>query len=340
MRKPNPSIWLKTIAIVPQITSEEWARLDILSKWLIAIRARFLVMTVVSCAIGGLLAFKVGKFQFFPWLLCTIGYLFAHATANILNDLVDYLLGVDRGNYLRLYDEPHPLAHNLMSLKGHFLCTLLTSSLTLIIWIYLVLLRDQLALLLFLAQIFILLFYTYPLKWVGLGELAIFATWGPLMVGGCYFFTSGEWSWQVVLASIPQALGVTSVLLGDHLDKYELDKAKGIRTLPVIIGERNARYLTILVILCQYLSLFYLVAIRFFSPMMLLVLLVFPSFLKVFKLLQFPMPKEKPLDSQDFLVDKWPRWFRAGIFWHNRRFGSVFLIALIMEVIFSKCKLI
>jgi 1,4-dihydroxy-2-naphthoate octaprenyltransferase len=332
MKRIKPTFWLRTITAVPYLSRDEWESLDLLSKWLIAVRARFLVMTFVSCLIGGLLAFKIGKFHLSSWLLCTVGFLLAHAAGNILNDLIDYVLGVDKGDYLRLYDEPHPLAHNLMSLKEHLLWTSLTAALSFLPWIYLVHLYGSFALLLFLIEVFLLLFYTYPLKYIGLGELAIFIIWGPLMVGGCYFASAGEWSWRVVLASIPHALGVTAVLLGDHLDKYEFDKKKGIRTLPVILGERKARMLTKLTILFQYLTLLYLIATRFFSPVMLLVLFTLPSFLKVLKLLESPMPMQKPEESLDFGVDNWPRWFRAGIFWHNRKFGIAFIIALIIDV--------
>jgi len=44
----------------------------------------------------------------------------------------------------------------------------------------------------------------FPLKKrLGLGEVAVFITWGPLMVGGAYFIVTGVFSWFVVLASLP-----------------------------------------------------------------------------------------------------------------------------------------
>lgn len=332
----NPSKWLKILTSAPRLEKEEWARMDIVSKWLIAVRGRFLIMTLISCAIGGLLALSVRKFQPSFWLLCTVGFLLAHATGNILNDLVDYILGVDRGDYLRLYDEPHPLEHKLMSIREHLIYTIFTGVIALAIGLYLVYVRGFLALLLLLISVFLCLFYTYPLKHIGLGEPTLFIIWGPLMVGGSYFIASGEWDWQVVLASIPHALGVLSVLLGDHIDKYEYDKAKRIRTLPVLLGERWARILTIIVMLCQYLSVLFLVIAGIFSPVMVLVFIVFPSFLRVMKLFQSPMPKEKPKEKVDFGVDVWPRWFRAGAFWHMRRFSIAFLFLLAMGVVVSK----
>jgi 1,4-dihydroxy-2-naphthoate octaprenyltransferase len=45
-----------------------------------------------------------------------------------------------------------------------------------------------------------------------------------------------------VIASLPYVLGVTTVIFGKHIDKLEMDKAKGIHTLPVVIGEKASRY--------------------------------------------------------------------------------------------------
>ena len=45
----------------------------------------------------------------------------------------------------------------------------------------------------------------------------------------------------MLLASLPYAILVTTVLFGKHIDKIEADTKKGVRTLPVILGEARAR---------------------------------------------------------------------------------------------------
>ena len=93
--------------------------------------------------------------------------------------------------------------------------------------------------------LFISVFYVAPplkLKHHGLGEPGVFIVWGPLMIGGTYFVTAGTLPAWVWLASIPYALVVTTVLIGKHVDKYEQDRARGIHTLPVLLGrERSLR---------------------------------------------------------------------------------------------------
>ena len=49
---------------------------------------------------------------------------------------------------------------------------------------------------------------------------------------------AGSWDWNVVLGSLPYALGVTGVIFGKHIDKIEVDLAKKVHTLPVVIGEK------------------------------------------------------------------------------------------------------
>ena len=48
-----------------------------------------------------------------------------------------------------------------------------------------------------------------------------------------------------MLASCPYSLGATLVIFGKHIDKISADKPKKVFTLPVIIGEENARYLAL-----------------------------------------------------------------------------------------------
>ena len=63
------------------------------------------------------------------------------------------------------------------------------------------------------------------------------------MIGGGYYVLTRHWSWQVVWGSAPYVLGVTTVILGKHIDKVSMDRQKRIMTLPVLIGEAAARYL-------------------------------------------------------------------------------------------------
>jgi 1,4-dihydroxy-2-naphthoate octaprenyltransferase len=325
----NTSMWIKALQIIPHVEKAEWDRLDVISKWLISTRAAVLIMTFLSGAIAGILAYQQGVFQFLPWFLATLGIVLAHATNNLLNDYTDAARGVDEQNYYRAQYGPQPLLHGLMTRRQHLTYSAVTGGLALAIGIYLIFYRGGLTLPLLLAGAFFVLFYTWPLKYIALGELAVLIVWGPLMIGGVYYVVSGIWDWNVVLASLPYALGVTGVIFGKHIDKLEMDKAKRIYTLPVILGERLSRWTVVGMLVAQYLSVIYLVVIGFFSPILLLVVFALPAFLRVLSIFRAPKPQEKP---QDF-PDVWPNYFVAAAFFHNRRFGLFYLAGLILSLV-------
>lgn len=325
----NFAMWGKALRIIPRITKDEWNQLDVISKWLISTRAAVLVMTFLSGAIAGILALRDGQFNLWYFLLLEVGLLLSHATNNLFNDYTDFAKGVDQDNYYRSQYGPQPLVHGLMSKRQVLWYALVTGAIALSAGLVLVAIHGMLALILLLLGMFFVLFYTFPLKYIALGEIAVLIVWGPLMVGGGYFVITGIWDWNVVVASLPYALGVTAVIFGKHVDKYEVDLAKRIHTLPVLIGEQAGRYTILGMFLFQYLAVIYLTLTGFFTPVLLVVLLALPSFFQVLPMFRASRPAEKPPNFPDV----WPNYFVAAAFVHNRRFGILYLLGLILETV-------
>lgn len=323
-------MWLQALRVIPRISLDEWQRLDVISRWLIAARGAVLVITFISAGVAGLLAFRDGVGDLVLWILATVALLLAHATNNLVNDWTDHRKGVDRDNYFRTQYGPHPLESGLMTARGLLTYAAVSGGLALAIGAYLVAVRGPLALALLAAGAFFVLFYTYPLKYIGLGEIAVLIVWGPLMIGGTYFVTTGIWDWNVALAGLPYALGATGVIFGKHVDKYVEDRAKRIHTLPVIIGERAARAIMTAMLVAQYALVAYLVAIGFFTPLLLVVFLAVPKLLPALRTLRATRPAARP---EGYPERVWPGWFVAHAFVHNRRWGSLFLLGLLAEAV-------
>lgn len=326
----NFGMWAKALRTIPWITKDEWDGLDIVSRWLIASRAGVLVITFISAGLAGLLAYRAGQFNGGLWLLMTLGLLLAHATNNLLNDLTDYSRGVDGDNYYRAQYGPHTLAHGLLTKNQLLGYIAVTGLVALLIGVYLVYLRGWPVLLLLGLGAFFVLFYTWPLKYIGLGEVAVLLVWGPLMIGGGYYVVTGVWDWNVALAGLPYAIGATTIIFGKHIDKVEGDRAKRIFTLPVILGERLARGAVVAMMGLQYLTVIYLVVTGYFSPVLLVVLLALPMLLSAMRAYREPKPAAPP---PGYPVPGWPLWFVGFAFIHNRRFGLLFLLALIGDVV-------
>ncbi len=155
------------------------------------------------------------------------------------------------------------------------------------------------------------------------------------MIGGGYFVITGQWDWRVVVASLPYALGATSVIFGKHIDKYEDDRAKHIHTLPVLLGETASRYVAIAMMFAQYLFVGYLVAIGYFSVVLMAVLLALGAFVRALRVYSQPRPAAPPPD-----YPAWPRWYVRFSFVHNRVFGLWFVVGLGADVILHRAGLV
>src|SRR5512144_2516173 len=296
LMKLDFAMWQKALNVIPEVSKEEWDQLDIVSRWLISTRAAVLIMTFLSAALAGIFAARDGAFHVGPWLALAFGLVMAHASNNIFNDFTDFVRGVDKDNYFRTMYGAQPIASGLLTRRQHLTYFAVTGLIALLAGLYLILINggDLTIWVLLGLGMFFVLFYTWPLKYVAMGELAVLLVWGPLMIGGGYYVLAHQWNWNVVMASLPYVLGVTTVIFGKHIDKLKIDREKRIHTVPVLIGEKAARYSVLSMMVLPYLITGYLIAIRFFTPVMLLVLLALPTFLKTYPALLKPKPDARP----------------------------------------------
>ncbi len=186
---------------------DEWDKLDVVSKWLIATRSGVTLVTVYTCVIAGLLALRDGYFSFGPWLILTLGLFIAHGTNNLLNDYTDYSRGVDKDNYFRTQYGVHPLVQSFWTKPQQIRWFMISGVIAFLAGIYALFYThfSPIVIGFFAFGALVLLLYTYPLKYFGIGELAIFLIWGPIMVAAVYivlpfrketWITFGMWSWQ------------------------------------------------------------------------------------------------------------------------------------------------
>ena len=330
----NVSMWKKALNIIPSVSKEAWDSLDIISRWLIASRAAVLIMTFISAALAGIFAIRDGEFSFFPWLALTLGLIFAHASNNLFNDYTDFVRGVDEDNYFRTQYGPQPVAHGLLTKNQLLVYATATGLIALFFGIFLLASNqwDTTILLLIGLGAFFVLFYTWPLKYIAMGEIAVLLVWGPLMIGGGYYVLTQTWAWSVVWASLPYVLGVTTVIFGKHIDKIEIDRKKKIYTLPVLLGEKLSRYTVIFMMLMSYIIVLALIITKIFTPAMLVVILAFPSFIQILPAYRATKPETKPEGFPEG-NGGWPLYFAPLSFINNRAFGGYFLLGLLIDIL-------
>lgn len=336
--KINFAMWRKASwELIKMEDKQEWDALDVVSKWLIATRSAVTTVTIYSCIIAGLLAWRDGNFAWLPWLIITIGLFIAHGTNNLLNDYTDYSRGIDKDNYFRTQYGVHPLVQGFWTKSQQIQWFVVSGVIATLSGIYAVLYTNlnPAVIGVFAFGALVLLFYTWPLKYWALGELAIFLIWGPIMIASVYFVLAlghnGDFSnvWKVALAGIPFGLSVASINIGKHIDKMVDDKAKGVGTFPVRVGQTFARYANIAAIVIAYAVVIYLVVTGYFSTFMLLVLFALQRALYAVMVLSKPRPEGPPKGFEAY----WPTWFSGFCFYHNRLFGGLFILGVLLDTL-------
>lgn len=307
--------------------------LDAVSKWLVISRAGVLPMTLTSGAVAGLLAVRRPGFATGWYALALTGIVLAHLSNNLLNDLFDTETGLDSREYPRALYAPHPILSGMISRTGLVVAAAGVTAGGLAIMVVLSVARGPLVVAFGLAGVLLNVAYTAPpvrLKKRGLGELDVLLVWGPLMIAGTYYAALGSLRWQLWPASIPYGLLCTAVLMGKHIDKLPWDQPKGVRTLPVILGEARARVVTEALMVCFYLAVIGCVTAAVLPWPTLAVLGALPLLRRASRALHRPRPERPP---RGFPV--WPLWFAAFAFTHTRRAGLLLVGGMAIAAIFS-----
>ncbi len=332
----NFSFWGAALTKIPQVSKEEWNGLDTISRWLLATRASVLIMTAFSAIIAGILAYLFDSFNVINFSVAFVGLIFAHASNNLINDLVDYKRGVDKNNYFRSLYGVQLLEHRYASAKTFYKYVAFSLAIASISGLFLILRTDYITTAFFVAGLVFLLFYTWPFKYIGLGEFVVLLVWGPLMIGGTYYVTtSGTWNWDVVYIALLYAIGPTTVLLGKHTDKLQEDLKKKVYTLPVLLKEKNARYFTMLMWIIQYAMIGFYVIENNAWPL-LITFLAIPKLISTFKVFSKPRPKEAPENNKT----GWPLYLVSHAFIYNRLFSMLFFVGLLASVVLFKMGMI
>jgi 1,4-dihydroxy-2-naphthoate octaprenyltransferase len=322
----GPLAWVGAFTGFYPAQAAEFAHLDPVTRFLYASRSVILVISAQAAVIAGLLALTDRRLEAVPFLLVLLGYLVLHAISNLSNDYFGYRRGHDTADSPRRRYTLHPIASGAVTPRLLATGLGVLGVLALAIAAYFVALRGWPALVL--ALLGAVLLYAYDaapraLKELGLGEVAAFVVWGPLMIGGGYYVITGHSSGAAYLASIPYGLGTASILIGKHIDQRAFDTSQQQRTLPVLLGERSARTLNRLVVAAMY--VFTLAGILFgaLSPFTLLVVLAAPRALRAWRVMGAPAPAEPPAGYVG-----WPLWYHRVCLVHNRLFGWVFILGL------------
>jgi len=225
-----------------------------LRSWVQAVRPRTLTASIVPVLIGSAVANLEGAFVPGVLLACIAAALLLQISANLINDAVDFLTGID--TQMRLGPERVTQAGLLPAARVLWAAGLATA-LALCTGSYLVWLGGIPILVIGISAALAAAAYStgpFPLASHGLGELAAFVFFGAIAVTGTAYLHSGSWSLLALVSSLPVAALISNLMLVNNLRDIESDQATGKRTLAVRLGARATRALYLALLALAYAS--------------------------------------------------------------------------------------
>lgn len=207
-------------------------------KFFLATRLPFLTATLVPVGIGAVVAARAQAFNGLWFALAAVAAIAVHLGLNMANDLFDDASGADAANVT-----PTPFSggsrviqYGLVSRQAMVAGCI--GFYVLAIGLGLLLVAERGLGLLAIGAVGLVLSLAYsapPLRLVhrGLGEPVTALGFGPVMAEGTFYATTGHWSWEAALASLPVAVLIALVLYVNQIPDRRGDAAAGKRTLIV-----------------------------------------------------------------------------------------------------------
>ncbi|HEV8355127.1 MAG TPA: prenyltransferase, partial [bacterium] len=124
-------------------------------------------------------------------------------------------------------------------------------------------------------------------------------------------------------------LGVMSILVGKHIDQAGFDRSHRQQTLPVLLGDTNARTFNRAVIVAMYVIIAALILTGRVTPFAALAFLALPRAWRAVTMMSRPRPDVPPPGYVG-----WPLWYHRVCLVHNRLFGWVYIAGLALGALF------
>ncbi|MEG0807183.1 MAG: 1,4-dihydroxy-2-naphthoate octaprenyltransferase [Alistipes sp.] len=213
-----------------------------LSAWILAIRPYSLSASAIPVLAASALAYSDGAFKPIIALLCLIFALLMQCTANLVNDLWDFLKGSDQPDRL---GPDRAFAKGYITLpamkKGIAAFTLAACAAGCGLLFY----AGWWLIIVGLICVIFAYFYTagpYPLAYHGLGDVAVILFFGLIPVGFTYYLQTGGWNWEVVVVAMACGLVIDTMLMVNNFRDREEDAQCDKRTIVVCLGAGVGRW--------------------------------------------------------------------------------------------------
>lgn len=253
-------------------------------KWWKMIRPHTLTASFVPVALGTALVLPVSRVNLLLFAAMLVASMLIQIATNLFNEYYDYKRGLDTkesvgigGSIVR--DGFHPktilnLARILCAasaLIGVYICSMSSW------WI-------ALAGSVCIAAGYLYSGGPYPISYTPFGEFVSGLFMGVFIIWISFFIQTGTLTVNAILISVPIGILVGGINLANNIRDLDGDKAKGRKTLPIILGRQRAINLLAFLFLFSYLWILGLMLFHVDSVWLLIVFASMPKALQAAKL--------------------------------------------------------
>ncbi len=256
-----------------------------LKHWIEAFRFRTLPLALACIGMGSFLA---AFFSTFDWIVCVLSLLttlFLQILSNLANDYGDTVHGadsIDREGPSRAVQKG---AISSNSMKNAIIVCSILAFISGLLLLHFAVGIGSLTFYVFLGigmlAIFAAIAYTNgkrPYGYMGLGDIFVFLFFGIVGVTGTYFLHAQSLEPTIFLPAIACGFLATGVLNINNIRDIKSDALAGKRSIPVRIGQNNAKIYQYFLIGLSWMTITSFIIINFQSQWNLLVFLSFPLF--------------------------------------------------------------
>ena len=251
--------------------------------WWRLTRPHTLTAAFVPVTLGTVIAMSQADIHLGLFIAMLIASILIQIATNLFNEYYDFKRGLDNeesvgigGGIVRDGIQPKTIMKIALGLYG----------VSLLIGVYICLNSSWWLAVVGLLCMLIGYLYTggpLPISYTPFGELASGLLMGMVIVLISFFIQTGIVSTESILIAIPIMILVGAINLSNNIRDLDGDKEHGRKTLPVLLGKKNAVNFLAALFIISYVWAFALIALGIISPWISIVVLSIPQAIKAIK---------------------------------------------------------
>jgi len=246
-----------------------------------------LVAGIVPVILGSIYSkYAFGKFNAIYLILLIVSMILIQSATNMINDYADFKRGADS----KKSADEKALVSGEITPKQVLFIIFLFQLIAFMIGIFIASQTSYYIMLVAIIGGIISISYAFgpfPISYTPFGEIVAGVTMGIGITTTVIYIQSGVINLNTVLVAIPTALFISTILLSNNLSDIEEDREVGRKTLPILLGVKNAEILWIVNVIMLLVLTFVLGLVHIYPIVVLVIVLIFFPYKSIFDFLSY-----------------------------------------------------